>query len=182
MAFAIIMNNEFLDLPTDPSVNNTWFRMWYEMIFSGGIGRIGVTAFAVYCVIKAHVQKNTNVAKISFAAIGQSIGRKEDAVIRAVKILCEHGYISVCRRRGARNAFSVIEKLTVRNNDTKEIIGELTWAYQPFKDRLVDGAIKQFCDTGIPDGKVTFARRIRMQIDLEEVVQVTHSEKHVNNL
>ena len=87
---------------SDRRVNQRWFAVFQEIVTAGEIGVLGPTAFCVYCVIKSRAHRETGRARIFLADIARLIGRKDDAVIRALKVLKQHGVSAEIIQAGAR--------------------------------------------------------------------------------
>lgn len=86
----------------------TWFHVFKSMV-DNELAKLGPDAFAVYCVIKSHCDLVTGVAFPSVATIAGKAGISERQVMRKIKSLEAHGYISKSRTKG-HNSYRLREK------------------------------------------------------------------------
>lgn len=169
------------EMPSAPlQVNQSWSRIFQDLILRGEIPRIGHAAFAAYAVIKGHSDRDTGIARITHARLGELIGTSERTAIRTIQRLETHKLVEVVRRHRRVNEYRIIERLLVRSPDTGQIVGELCWPTSPAMQSAIDASIKQFRTTGSPPGTVRYSRRLRVT-EKEEVYEVVHSFEHVNN-
>lgn len=169
------------NVPTAPlQVNQSWSRIFQDLILRGEIPRIGHAAFAAYAVIKGHSDRDTGIARITHARLGELIGTSERTAIRAVSTLEANKLVEVVRRHRRVNAYRVIERLLVRTPDTGQVVGELVWPTAPAAQSAIDNSIKQFRATGALPAIVRYSRRLRVT-EQEEVYEVFHSFEPVDN-
>lgn len=167
--------------PSAPlQVNQSWSRIFQDLILRGEIPRIGHAAFAAYAVIKGHSDRDTGIARITHARLGELIGTSERTAIRTVETLEVNKLVEVVRRHRRVNEYRIIERLLVRTPATGQIVGELCWPTTPAAQSAIDSSIKEFRATGVPPAIVRYSRRLRVT-EREEVYEVFHSFEHVDN-
>lgn len=161
-------------------VNQSWSRLYHDLIHRGEIRQIGFTALAVYVVIKGHADRVTGSARLSHHRISAIIGKCERTAMRAVGTLEKSGLISVKRLHRNLNEYQVIERLLVKSPNNQEIVGELVWPSAPTSQSVIDAGIREFRATGRPPPVVKYSRRLRIT-ELEETYELFHSDGAVDN-
>jgi hypothetical protein len=158
---------------SDRKVNQRWFAVFQEIVTAGEISVLGPTAFCVYCVIKSRAHRETGRARIFLADIARLIGRKDDAVIRALKVLKQHGYVDFESSPRKGNLYQVMEVLPVRAGGSNEVAGFLKYPGRPDGMQEMRDAINAFVATGVLPPGVIFKHR---RIVIEESIEVIRSE------
>lgn len=160
-------------------VNQSWSRIFQDLILRGEIKRIGPAAFAAYAVIKGVSDRDTGIARISHTRLGELIGLSGRTVIRAVNALETHKLIEVIRQHRQVNEYRIIERLLVRAPSTGHIVGELCWTTAPSNQSAIDTSIRQFRATGTLPAVVRYSRRLRVT-EMEETYEFVHNPDPVD--
>ena len=164
-----------LDGWTEKEIGATWFHVVRDLIKEGTIAKIGATAWAVYCVIKAHSDMKTGAAWPGVKHIAELMGVSEDTVNRALKVLVEHKLVTI-EKRGRQNRYMITEKFPIyeKRENGKEVVGWADANYSPidFKNNISD--LKTYAEKGIlPPGS---------NIDVHITVQVQNIKQGDNGV
>lgn len=100
------------ELWEDLRVDHLWVHVVRGMIKDAMIAQVGMPAFCVYMVIKAHTDLETGNAWPSVPLIAKLVGATEKTVSRAVKTLTDAGFLKV-EKKGRSNHYSIVEKINL---------------------------------------------------------------------
>jgi hypothetical protein len=78
-----------------------------SLVASGLIAKIGPTAFAVYCALRIHVDKNKSSVNITMPSIMERTGISRAQIKRSIRALAKAGVIDV-ERIGRRNRYHLL--------------------------------------------------------------------------
>lgn len=154
-------------------VNQSWSRIFQDLILRGEIRRIGRSAFTAYVVIKGMIDFRSGTARISHERLGELIGADRKTAMRAVDVLKKHELIEVTAKHRAANEYKIIERLLVRSAGDGTLVGELCWTAPPEQQGTVDACIKAFKTTGAPPVFGRFSRVLRI-VEVEETYELFH--------
>lgn len=138
-----------------------WFHVFKGMI-DNELAKLGPDAFAVYCVVKSHCNLTTGVAFPSIATIAKKAGISERQVMRKIKTLEMHGYISKSRA-GGHNKYQLREKLPIKDEEGRHN-ATASWGYQPSRIREVLDELKGMLRSGALIGQT-------IQIEQLQIIQ-----------
>ena len=93
-------------------VNSLWVHLLRGMIKDKVIAKIGLSAFAVYVAIKAHVDLETGNAWPSVELLAEQVGVTERTVFNSIKKLVEEGLLKV-EKKGRSNHYSIVETINI---------------------------------------------------------------------
>ena len=148
-------------------VEHLWFHVVRGMILRGQIKEMGMTAWAVYCVLKAHTDLNTGRVDVTIEAIGEYLGVKHDTIQRAIKRLAELELITVEKGlRGQRNKYLVNERLPMISRDG-QMFG---YGERPYVGRHFESFVKEL---------ERFARSGNMPADKNITINVTFNVQNI---
>lgn len=128
-----------------------WFHVMKPQLVKGLIKEIGETSWAVYTIIKAHVDHTTGRAYPSQERIGEMIGKTPETVSKCIKTLEEFNLITR-EKVGRHTEYTVLESALVRDLDTGAPQGSLDFNYVPKDFGTQLQAIKDFIQSGTPPG------------------------------
>lgn len=127
-------------------VQNQWFHVLKAAIVDNKIAEMGTTAWAVYCVIKAHAHMSTGETWLSQVRIAQLVGKSTDTVQRSTERLIEMKMIER-RMRGRSATYRTIESFPLVTRDGKPA-GTATAPYIPAEFMGLVNQIKDALKTG----------------------------------
>jgi hypothetical protein len=107
-----------------------WFHMFHQLIQGGDLAKMGPYAFAVYAVIKSHVNFETGESFPSVEVISEKSGVSTAQVKRALGVLVELGYLLRGPKVGRHNNYTVREKLQI-TDATGSAVDTASWDYMP---------------------------------------------------
>ena len=174
----ILVKNQLqpeLDGWTEKEIGATWFHVVRDLIKEGTIAKIGATAWAVYCVIKAHSDMKTGAAWPGVKHIAELMGVSEDTVNRALKVLVEHKLVTI-EKRGRQNRYMITEKFPIyeQRENGKEVVGWADTNYSAVDFKHNVDSLKQYAEHGIlPAGS---------NIDVHITVQVQNIKQGDNGV
>lgn len=128
------------------------------MVLQGTVAKIGVYAWAVYCVIKAHADFNDGFSLPSLKDIAEQTGLSERAIYRALKLLEAEGLL-IKSKEWKRNVYRLREKLVVNEQTT------ITWDHLPAALKQARQEIHKYLQTGSAnDAKVIHIEHLTINI------------------
>lgn len=155
-------------------VRHLWFHVVRGMVTDGEIKKVGAVAFCVYLVLKAHTDLTSGAARPSIPLIADLIGVSEDTVLRAQKVLVEHGLLRI-EKRGRSNVYSVVEKIQMVNPDGEH------WgtAERPYASLKYKGFVEELQRLA-KSGNIPGDRAINITINVQNIVQGDGGQVTVN--
>lgn len=94
------------------AVRHHWFHILRATIIDNQIAKMGTTAWAVYCVIKAYTDLKTGTSFPSQQTIAGHLGVSVDTVQRALKVLLEMKLVEQ-HIRGRKSLYGLVEQVPV---------------------------------------------------------------------
>ena len=150
-------------------INTTWFHVLRGMILEGRIAELGVNAWAVYCVIKAHTDMKTGDAFPDRGRIADLIGVSHDTVDRALKQLIKQNIIEEVGKVGRTKKYRLIEEIPMSLTTTLEQgqvtgTGAARMPYAGLEFGNVLQQLKAFAETGVAvkDGRVEITLNVQV--------------------
>ncbi len=127
-------------------VDAHWFHVVRSMIMRNRIAEMGISAWSVYCVLKAYTQLDTGITWPSQGRIADHIGASVDTVARATDRLVELGIVEK-RKVGRHNEYTMIEQIPLQDRNG-EVVAFGEKGYAPYQfTRFID-ELKAFAKTG----------------------------------
>lgn len=148
----------------------TWFHVFKDMIDSGDMAKIDGSSIKVYLVIKSHTNFATGRAFPAIETICKDTGLSESQVLRCIKILEEHGYITK-KKDGRRNIYTLKEKVQIVD-DAGKPAAVATWDYIPNGVREAVADLRNVLVTGDVTGELAGAKIVhieRLQVTINNV-------------
>lgn len=157
-------------------VEHHWFHIVRSMIVRGQLAEMGATAWAVYCVIKAHTALNDGRAFPSQDRIAKLVGVSVDTVGRATDKLTQLGVITK-RKKGNRNEYLIKESVPMTLQDGSVVArGEVDYVPMQF-ERFVN-EVKAFAKSGA----VHSDSPVEIKININIITQGDNSTVNINNV
>ncbi|MCC8344984.1 helix-turn-helix domain-containing protein [Pseudomonas stutzeri] len=169
------------DTPQTPGLKRAelnWFHVFKSMV-DNELAKLGPDAFAVYCVIKSHCDLVTGVAFPSVATIAKKAGISERQVMRKIKSLETHGYISKSRTKG-HNSYRLREKIPIKDGRGRHQ-AMASWDYQPSRLRDVLDELKAMLRSGLSTGPAIHIEQLQI-IQGKNSLGMQISHKHLQEL
>jgi len=140
-----------------------WFHIFKSMVDSGDVAAMGAEATTLYLVIKAHTNFSTGRSFPSVETIVEKSGLSKSTVLRKLKTLEEHGYISK-ERKGRSNSYTLREKVEIKDESGRPQ-AVATWDYLPSSVQQAVADLKNVLVTGEFSGaKIVHIERLNIQI------------------
>lgn len=155
----------------------TWFHVFRSMIEGGDVARMGPIAFTVYAVIKAHTNFSTGRAFPAVDTIVEKSGISKSQVLRELKVLEEHGYITK-EKVGRNNIYTLREKVGI-SDDKGRPVAAASWDYVPDGVRNAVADLKNVLMTGdFAGAKIVNIERLTVNINTfnDQAVQINMQE------
>lgn len=141
----------------------TWFHVFRDMIENGDVAKMGPHAVTVYLVIKAHTNFSTGRAFPAVETIVEKSGISQRQVLRELKTLEEHGYITK-EKKGRNNLYTLREKVSITDGDGRPA-AVATWDYLPSSVGHAMADLKNVLMTGDLGGaKIVHIERLNVQV------------------
>jgi DNA-binding transcriptional ArsR family regulator len=134
------------------------------MIFDGNMRKMGLSAFGIYCTIKAHVDFFTGSAFPSIERICELTGLTKRTVLRNLSILEDMGFV-VKEKKGRKNVYTLRERFDILD-DLGRPSAVATWDYLPRSVQAAQAELKDFLLTGKSDGTIIHIERLNLQVNL----------------
>lgn len=140
-----------------------WFHIFKSMVDSGDVAAMGAEATTLYLVIKAHTNFSTGRSFPSVETIVEKSGLSKSTVLRKLKTLEEHGYISK-EKKGRSNSYTLREKVEIKDESGRPQ-AVATWDYLPSSVQQAVADLKNVLVTGEFSGaKIVHIERLNIQI------------------
>lgn len=110
-------------------VEHHWFHVVRSMIMRGKLRDMGVNAWAVYSVLKAHTALDTGKSWPSQGRIADLLGISVDTVARATDRLEELGIV-IKEKKGNKNTYRLTEEIPMTTQEG-ELVATATRDYSP---------------------------------------------------
>jgi DNA-binding Lrp family transcriptional regulator len=123
------MTAEQNELWEELKVEHHWFHVVRSMIMRGKLGEMGVNAWAVYSVLKAHTALDTGKSWPSQSRIAQLLGVSVDTVARATDRLEELGIVTK-EKHGNKNHYRLTEEIPMTDAQG-ELVAVASRDYSP---------------------------------------------------
>lgn len=149
---------------TNGTAETTWFHLFRSMIFDGNMKKMGLSAFGIYCTIKAHVDFSTGSAFPSIERICELTGLTKRTVLRNLSILEDMGFV-VKEKKGRKNVYTLRERFDILD-DLGRPSAVATWDYLPRSVQAAQAELKDFLLTGKSDGTIIHIERLNLQVNL----------------
>jgi DNA-binding transcriptional ArsR family regulator len=146
------------------AAETTWFHLFRSMIFDGNMRKMGLSAFGIYCTIKAHVDFSTGSAFPSIERICELTGLTKRTVLRNLSILEDMGFV-VKEKKGRKNVYTLRERFDILD-DLGRPSAVATWDYLPRSVQAAQAELKDFLLTGKSDGTIIHIERLNLQVNL----------------
>jgi DNA-binding transcriptional ArsR family regulator len=146
------------------TAETTWFHLFRSMIFDGNMKKMGLSAFGIYCTIKAHVDFSTGSAFPSIERICELTGLTKRTVLRNLSILEDMGFV-VKEKKGRKNVYTLRERFDILD-DLGRPSAVATWDYLPRSVQAAQAELKNFLLTGKSDGTIIHIERLNLQVNL----------------
>lgn len=142
----------------------SWFHMFRDMIESGDVARMGPIATTVYLVIKSHTNFKTGDAFPSVELIAEKSGVSARQVMRELKTLEEHQYITKVRK-GRQNVYTLREKVSIASGEDGRPMAVATWDYLPSSVQHAVADLKNVLVTGeFAGARIVHIERLQVNI------------------
>jgi DNA-binding transcriptional ArsR family regulator len=125
---------------------------------------MGLSAFGIYCTIKAHVDFSTGSAFPSIERICELTGLTKRTVLRNLSILEDMGFV-VKEKKGRKNVYTLRERFDILD-DLGRPSAVATWDYLPRSVQAAQAELKNFLLTGKSDGTIIHIERLNLQVNL----------------
>ena len=145
------------------AAETTWFHLFRSLIFDGNMKKMGLSAFGIYCTIKAHVDFSTGAAFPSIERICELTGLTKRTVIRNLSILEEMGFV-IKTKKGRRNIYTLRERVDIFGEDGRPA-AVATWDYLPRSVQIAQAELKDFLLTGKTDGTMIHIEHLNLQVN-----------------
>lgn len=122
-----------------------WLHIFQAMIEQGYIAEIGPHAFAVYIVIKSHVNYHSGVAYPSIERISKLSGVSKAQVKRALRVLEKSGLI-IKSKVGRSNVYTLREKVIINMTGQPHTVAY--WSYVPRATKNIVAELKKAISSG----------------------------------
>lgn len=106
-----------------------WFQILHQIVDSGALARMHISAAALYIAIKRHVDYQTGFAEVSNERLCKAIGISKPTFYKARRSLIENGLVSVVGT-GFPTRYIVHEKLCYYTAD-RTPVASTTFQYIP---------------------------------------------------
>lgn len=157
--------------------NQTWFRIFQDMIFSGEAAKIGPSGFMVYSVIKAHASLNSGESFPGIPLIAKEGGISPATVKRELNRLEEMGYLTRTTVSGRNNTYQLRERVQITNEAGKvEAVG--WWDYVPMSMQAALTDLKNVTMSGdLSNAKIIHIEHMVVNINAGPGNQVNFNDK-----
>lgn len=145
------------------NAETTWFHLFRSMILDGNMKKMGLSAFGIYCTIKAHVDFSTGAAFPSIERLCDLTGLTKRTVIRNLSILEEMGFVTK-KKKGRKNFYTLRERVDIVGKDGRPS-AVATWDYLPRSVQAAQAELKDFLLTGKADGAVIHIEHLNLQVN-----------------
>lgn len=163
------------------SAETTWFHVFKDMIDSGDVAKMGAHAVTAYLVIKSYTNFSTGRAFPALETIAEKSGMSERQVMRELKTLEEHGYISK-EKKGRHNLYTLREKVSIKDDDGRPQ-AVATWDYIPGSVRDAVADLKHVMMTGELGGaKIVHIENLTVNINSGDGTQVNFNQEAFSKL
>lgn len=157
------------------SAETTWFHVFRSMIESGDVAKMGASAFAVYCVVKAHTNFSTGRAFPAIETIVEKSGVSKRQIVRDLQTLEEHGYIAKTKS-GRSNVYQLREKVDIQDAHGRPVAAA-TWDYLPSGVTSAMADLKNVLMTGdFAGAKIVQIERLTVNILNDHATQINVSD------
>lgn len=148
-------------------VKHHWYHVVRGRVMNGEIGRVGVNAWAVYSIVKAHTSLDTGDAWPSIDKIADLCQLSHDTVQRALKRLVEAGMLKIAKR-GRHNVYALIEKIDM-THPSGEHFATAQRKYAPMQFGPFVDELKRVAATGnMPSDR---AITINVTVNVQNITQ-----------
>lgn len=127
-------------------VEHQWFHIVRAMIMRGKIRDMGVNAWAVYTVLKAHTALDTGKSWPSQTTIANLLGISVDTVARATDVLIEMKIVTKTKD-GNKNNYRLTEEIPMTSQEG-ELVALAQREYQPMAFMKFVDEIKAWAKDG----------------------------------
>lgn len=162
----------------------TWFHVFKDMIDNGDVAKMGAHAVTVYLVIKSHTNFSTGRSFPALETIAVKSGMSERQVMRELKTLEEHGYISK-EKSGRHNIYTLREKINIKDESGRPQ-AVATWDYIPNSVRAAMADLKHVMVSGDLGGaKIVTIENLTVNMNIlngDNSTQVNFNQEAFNKL
>lgn len=148
-----------------------WFHVFKSMVDSGDVAAMGPGATTVYLVIKAYSNWKDGRSFPSLKTLQEKTGLSKPSVIKHLRVLEEHGYISrdSGKTDGRVNKYTLREKVVICT-DADEPAAVATWDYLPSTVKAAVAELRNVALKGDFDG-VKLVNIERLQINIGQYAE-----------
>jgi hypothetical protein len=163
----------------DLVADTTWFAVWRAMFLQGTVAEIGLSAWGVWCCIKAHCDFHNGLSIPSEAVIAKQTGLSERQVKRSLKILVEHNLLEK-HKEWKHNVYRLREKIVLEDKDgVARAIA--TWTYLPAVLRKARQELQNFVLKGdTKDAKIVNIKKLELNISIVQGDQINISTPQID--
>jgi len=144
------------------------------MIRSGDLAAMSGSDLKVYLVVKSYSNFSTGRAFPAIETICEGTGLSNSQVIRCLKSLEKHGYMTK-EKRGRRNYYTLREKVECIDEDGKPA-AVATWDYLPSTVKDARAELKRFLLTGEHDGSVIHIEHLTLNVFQDQAIQINMTD------
>jgi hypothetical protein len=157
-------------------VEHHWFHVVRSMIMRGKIRDMGVNAWAVYCVLKAHTALDTGKAWPSQSLIAKLLGISVDTVARATDRLIELGVVTKTKE-GNKNNYRLTEEIPMTSMQ-----GDLVAvAQRDYSPMAFMGFVKEL-QAWAKDGNTQLDKEIKIVMNVNVINQGDNSTVNIQQI
>lgn len=159
------------------TVKNQWFHVLRAAIIDNKIAEMGMTAWAVYCVIKAYTNMKSGDSWPSQATIAGHLGVSVDTVARATEKLIQLDMVKR-ERQGRSSVYRLIESVPLARKSDNSRVADAKQQYVPLGFENFIDQLKQYAR----DGNFPQGANFQVTFNITNVVQGDNSVVNISQV
>lgn len=128
-------------------LDSRFFVLLSSLVTSHQLAVIKPTGLAVLCVLRTFANHRTGDSSVSITAMQGYTGLSRNTVIKALRVLEEHGLVSRSEVSGRRTVYRITDKVLVKDAEANEV-GELLVPYKPQRTGQLIEEMRNFMKSG----------------------------------
>jgi DNA-binding transcriptional regulator YhcF (GntR family) len=159
------------------AVKNQWFHVLRAAILDNKIAEMGMTAWAVYCVIKAYTNMKSGDSWPSQSTIAGHLGVSVDTVARATEKLITLDMVKR-EKRGRSSVYRLIESIPLARKSDNIRVADAKQQYIPLGFESFIDQLKLYAK----DGQLPQGANFQVTFNITNVVQGDNSTVNISNV
>ena len=161
------------------AVDVGWFHVMRSAVHAGRIAEIGPTAWAIYCVIKSHADKDSGTAYPTHKRIAELVGVSDKTVQRIIPELVAAGMITKSKER-RNDRYQVLESLPLTDRQTGQSRGAAVVPYRAAALQSLLRDLQEYAASGRGPGNRDIHLTVNVTIVEAGGISNTYNDNSVN--